>query len=142
MRYAGLQWQLNVLDTIRIRVWNQTPHLQQQIARVSHSPTHPLTGAPPVCRVRRCVCSSRASRTQLARKRTGTGSTSTPRTTAMLSTNILPASGARCASLHPTCAATVPPLNLAAAAPTIPLSLPSFCRVPPGMRSIHPHKCL
>ena len=25
--------------------------------------------------------------------------------------------------------------------PLIPVSRPSFCRVPPGMRSIHPHKC-
>ena len=31
--------------------------------------------------------------------------------------------------------------NLAAAAPIIPVSRTSFCRVPPGMRSIHPHKC-
>ena len=31
--------------------------------------------------------------------------------------------------------------NLAAVAPIIPVSRPSFCRVPPGMRSIHPHKC-
>ena len=30
---------------------------------------------------------------------------------------------------------------LAAAAPIIPVSRPSFCRVPPGVRSIHPHKC-
>ena len=32
--------------------------------------------------------------------------------------------------------------NLAAAGPpTIQVSWPSFCRVPPGMRSIHPHAC-
>ena len=31
--------------------------------------------------------------------------------------------------------------NLADVAPIIPVSWPSCCRVPPGMRSIHPHKC-
>ena len=30
---------------------------------------------------------------------------------------------------------------LAAAAPIIPVYRPSFSRVPPGVRSIHPHKC-
>ena len=30
--------------------------------------------------------------------------------------------------------------NLAALAPIIPVSRPSYCRVPPGMRPIHPHK--
>ena len=31
--------------------------------------------------------------------------------------------------------------HLAAVAPIIPVSRPSFCRISPGMRSIHPHKC-
>ena len=30
--------------------------------------------------------------------------------------------------------------NLAAVAPILPVSRPSFCRVLPGMRAIHPHK--